>query len=90
MFGDYLGAKNSCAWGKRYRIEDYVRTEAGNEIIWCHFAEGLDLVSHNQRPNSKDPGDRTETGIAHLSIIARCQRDIKVSLPPESTSTIPL
>jgi hypothetical protein len=57
MFGEMERAQKLCKWGKKYGIEGYIRTEAGIEIIWCDFEEGLDFLSHNQRPAMNSPED---------------------------------
>lgn len=55
-WGDYERAQNLCALGAEWGIEGVVRMEAGFELIFCNFTDGMELVSATQRPE----GDKHE------------------------------
>ncbi|TAQ83143.1 hypothetical protein B7494_g8533 [Chlorociboria aeruginascens] len=44
-------AAELCELGASWGVEGFLRTEAGFEIIFCNFTNGLDFISSAQRPS---------------------------------------
>ncbi|KAH8917684.1 hypothetical protein BT69DRAFT_1286423 [Atractiella rhizophila] len=51
-FGEYAMAKSLCDLGKEWGFEGVVRTNAGFELLWCDFTNGIRLLSQT---NVTDP-----------------------------------
>lgn len=49
-----------CKKGAEWGVEGFVRMEAGFEVIKCDFSDGLDLISHNLRPDRTTPEGHSE------------------------------
>ncbi|RDW82445.1 hypothetical protein BP6252_03557 [Coleophoma cylindrospora] len=55
MGGEQERAKGLCEMGKQWGgIEGFLRMEAGFEIIYCDFEDGLDFVQAHKRPSGND------------------------------------
>ncbi|TFY61839.1 hypothetical protein EVJ58_g4259 [Rhodofomes roseus] len=63
----------TCAWGRPYGVDGYIRMEFDFEIMYCDFSDGLELVSAmpavneggRPPPHGPDkPDDRTESGVS--------------------------
>ncbi|KAL3426987.1 hypothetical protein PVAG01_00496 [Phlyctema vagabunda] len=52
---DSQRARELCNLGNEWNVEGFLRMEAGFEIIKCDFEDGLEFVSHNQRPVQDNP-----------------------------------
>jgi hypothetical protein len=49
-YNDYARAVDLCKIGKSWGIEGFIRMEAGFEIIFCNFTDGLEFLSATQGP----------------------------------------
>jgi hypothetical protein len=61
-WGDYERAQSICALGAEWGIEGVVRMEAGFELIFCNFTDGMELVSATQRPAYDKPESYNDLG----------------------------
>jgi hypothetical protein len=61
-FGDYERARDLCTLSSHWGVDGIVRMEAGFEVIFCNFTEGLDLVSINHRPDPETSEAMNEFG----------------------------
>jgi hypothetical protein len=61
-WGDYERAQTMCALGPEWGIEGIVRMEAGFELIFCNFTDGMELVSATQRPEADKPEGYNDFG----------------------------
>lgn len=46
QWDEYGRAKQLCAWGVTAGVKGFVRTNAGFELLWCNFTEGISLTNH--------------------------------------------
>lgn len=61
-WGDYERAKTMCELGAEWGIEGIVRMEAGFELIFCNFTDGMELVSATRRPEVDMPEGYNDLG----------------------------
>ena len=55
-FADRQRARQLCELAQDWGVEGFIRMECGFELIKCNFSEGLDFISHKQRPERDEPG----------------------------------
>ena len=51
LYAERQRAQELCALGETWGVEGFIRMECGFELIKCDFEDGLDFISHKQRPD---------------------------------------
>lgn len=46
IWDEYGRASRLCKWAKDLNVEGFVRTNAGFELMWCNFEEGIERIQH--------------------------------------------
>lgn len=70
--GDYGRAQQLCELGAEWGVEGILRCEAGFELIFCNFTDGLEFVSATQRPSWNDEGGQVQSwGFEYISAVAQ-------------------
>ncbi|KAJ3538110.1 hypothetical protein NM208_g6045 [Fusarium decemcellulare] len=70
-------AAELCKMAQQWRIDGFIRMEAGFEIIKCNFSEGMELISANQRSQRQQDAALVELEIVRA--IAQRYWDIGAS-----------
>ncbi|KAI5919270.1 hypothetical protein F4810DRAFT_687947 [Camillea tinctor] len=59
-FGEWDRSKDLCNLAEEWGIDGLIRMEPGFEIIYCHFRDGLKLLSARAQADREDPGSLTD------------------------------
>ncbi|KAH9444154.1 hypothetical protein MJO28_016796 [Puccinia striiformis f. sp. tritici] len=80
---EYQRAEGLCELGKRFGFEGIVRMNTGFELIWCDFADGLDLI---RETNTTDPFQTQDNSPAQYNPVFQIKSSpLYAEAPWEST-----
>ncbi|KAI1639145.1 hypothetical protein F4809DRAFT_596762 [Biscogniauxia mediterranea] len=62
-WGERDRANDLCALAEEWRIDGFIRMEPGFEIIYCHFRDGLKLISARTQAGQDDAGSLSDGNV---------------------------
>ncbi|KAI0597573.1 hypothetical protein F4775DRAFT_249025 [Biscogniauxia sp. FL1348] len=65
-WGERERAEDLCALAEEWQIDGFIRMEPGFEIIYCHFRDGLKLISARTQASQDDAGSLNDGNAARF------------------------